>query len=183
MTTSVPRAERRDQEIPGVVTVGDHDVPRAEAVFELPQEGRFPGLFPFPGTRGPFEHGPAGQRHAGHPPRHRKAQPRLLGAVLGKARLVGLRVGHRHRRAIDQLHLPITPAPRGGLPRAQPVAGFACQTREQRERQASPRFTVGPRVQTARRLSERHPGAQPPRHRVLAAVIGSQHLFDKEHQR
>ena len=43
--------------------------------------------------------------------RNRKAQTRLLLRALRKRGLIGPCVGHRYRRAVDQLHFPTAPPP------------------------------------------------------------------------
>lgn len=130
----------------------------------------------------PLQQRAAGQRDDAEQARQREAQPGLLVPALREGALVGRGVGHRHGGAIDELDGAPVPQPRRRLRRAQPRGDLAPQPLDQAQGQTRPGPAVGAAVQAARRLAQGDARAQPPGHRVLAAVIGTQDLLDEQHQ-
>ena len=161
---------------PCTASRNDH-VAAFERVRQFPQQGRLAGGLAFARPACPFQHRAARQRHDGHQTRQWKAPPRLLFSALGKAALVGGRIGHRHRGAIDQLGLPAAPQPVRRLLAAQALPRLAADALDQAQGQPLPRLAIGAAVQTAGRLPQRHPRTRAARHRILAAVVRSQHLL------
>jgi hypothetical protein len=90
-------------------------------------------------------------------------------------------VGHRNRRAIDELDLTPAPLPRLSLTRAQALGNRAAQSLHQPQRQTLAGLAIRPRVQAARGLIKAHLLAHATGYRVLAAVIRAHDLFDEQH--
>jgi hypothetical protein len=93
------------------------------------------------------------------------------------------RVGHRYRRAVDELDLSAAPLPVLGLVRAQALRNSPAQALHQAQRQTLACLAIRARVQAARRRLAAHFLARAAGYRILAAVIGTHDLLDEQHQR
>jgi hypothetical protein len=89
------------------------------------------------------------------------------------------RIGHRDRRAVDELDLSAAPLPVLGLARAQSLGNGAAQTLHQPQRQTLAGLAIGARVQAARSPFAAHFLARAAGYHILAAVIGAHHLLDE----
>jgi len=93
------------------------------------------------------------------------------------------RIGHRYRRAVDELDLSAAPHPVLGLARAQALGNSLAQALHQLQRQTLSGLAIGARVQAARSRFAAHFLARAAGYRILAAVIGAHDLLDEQHQR
>lgn len=96
---------------------------------------------------------------------------------------VVVRIGHRDRRAVDELDLSAAPLPLLGLAQAQAFGNSSAQAPHQPQRQALARLAKGARVQAERRRFAGHFLARAAGNYILAAVIGAHDLLDEQQQR
>jgi len=93
------------------------------------------------------------------------------------------RIGHRHRRAVDELDLSAAPLPVLGLARAQALGNSPAQALHQPQRQTLAGSAIWARVQAAPGRLAAHELARAAGHRILATVIGAHDLLEEQHQR
>jgi hypothetical protein len=96
---------------------------------------------------------------------------------------VVVRIGHRDRRAVDELDLSAAPFPLLGLVHAQAIGNSSAQALHQPQRQTLAGLAIGARVQAVRRRFASHFLARAAGDYILAAVIGAHDLLDEQQQR
>jgi hypothetical protein len=93
--------------------------------------------------------------------------------------VVVVRIGHRYRRAVDELDLSATPLPVLGLVRAQALGNGPAQALHQPQRQTLACLAIGARVQAAHSQFAADLLAGAAGHGILATVIGTHHLLEE----